>query len=169
MKITLEQLLKSRDERQALERKLIGAHRGLTLIVLTVVMPGEVKRNDQSLVVAKAGMEALHKHFEGHIRYEQERDLHTGFEAYAMVSLTPEEAKRTACAIEDSHPLGRLFDIDVFSPDALPLSRTQVGGSPRPCLICGNEARVCMRAHKHSYEELHDKINLLIHDYVRGI
>lgn len=169
MKITLDQLLKSRDERQALERRLINDHEGMTLIVLTVVMPGEEKRNDNSLVVARAGIEALHKQFEGHIRYEQERDLLTGYEAFVIVDLPTVEAKRMACTIEDTHPLGRLFDIDVFNNDALPISRTQVGGSPRPCLICGKVARVCMRERKHSYEELNNKINQLINDYVRGI
>lgn len=168
-KITLDQLLSSRDERQAMEQSLIRENSGLTLIVLTVVMPGDVKRNSNSLIVAQAAVEALHKAFEGHIRYEKERDLLTGYEAFIMVNLPPEDVKRMACGIEDTHPLGRLFDIDVFTRAALPVSRTQVGQPLRRCLICGNAARVCMREQKHSYEELQNKVNQLIQDYVRGI
>lgn len=169
MGVTLDQLLQSRDNRQAMERQLIGEHPGLTLIVMTVVMPGAEKRNDNSLIVAKAGVRAVHDAFNGFISYALERDLDTGYEAFFMVDDSPEAAKRVACDIEDSHALGRLFDIDVFDAAARPLSRTMVGRQPRRCLICGEEARVCMRTRKHSYTELDARINQLIADYVRGI
>lgn len=45
MEITLEELLKSRDERHAHQMELLKEHEGLTLVCLTVVMPGSVKRN----------------------------------------------------------------------------------------------------------------------------
>jgi len=169
VEITLEQLLASRDERQALEKTLIERHKGCTLVVLTVVMPGSVKRNDSSLIVARAAVEALHKAFQGHIRYEEKRDLATGYEAFMMTDLPTDEAKRTACHVENSHPLGRLFDIDVFTADGQPISRASIGRASRRCLICEKDARVCMREHNHSYEELHAKINQLIQAYVRRV
>jgi len=168
-RITLEQLLRSRDERQAMEKRLADGHKGLTLIVLTVVVPGSVKRNGNSLVIARAGVEALREAFAGRIHLEIERDLMTGYEAFFMVDVPSGEAKNMACDIEDAHPLGRLFDIDVFDKEVHPISRTRVGRQSRPCLICGRAARLCMRERTHSYEELNDKISQLIQDYVRGI
>ena len=84
----------------------------------------------------------------------------TGFEAYFVVDMQPEEAKRICCGIEDSHPLGRLMDMDVIV-DGKPLSRGDIGLPERRCLVCENPARLCMRAHTHSQEEIQDAINAL--------
>ena len=95
------------------------------------------------------------------------RDLVTGYEAYLITDLPALEAKRVTCDIEDSHPLGRLFDIDVMGADGMPISRQEVGGEPRRCLLCEHESRWCMRNHSHSQEELMSHIEKLVNDYVR--
>ena len=59
MEITLEELLGSRDARHAMQERLMQEHPDKTLVCLTVVMPGSIKRNEQSLVVAKAAVEAM--------------------------------------------------------------------------------------------------------------
>ena len=105
-------------------------------IVLTVVMPGRVKRNAWSLTVARAAVEAI-VGATGE-KPVMERDLRTGFEGYWLVEGDAMEIKRRMCVIESSHILGRLFDIDVLRPDATPISRQEVGLTPRRCLICGS-------------------------------
>lgn len=160
--ITLEQLLASRDARRDMQQRLMAAHPGLTLVCLTVVVPGSVKRNRQSLTVARAAVEAMRKAFGPADGMLMERDLLTGYEAYMLVPGTPEAAKRTACRIEEEHPLGRLFDIDVLRPDGVPMSRAEVGGSLRRCLVCGNEARFCMRNHSHTQQEIWRRIDRLV-------
>ncbi len=95
----------------ARQRELLEANPGLSLISLTVQPPGPVKRNDASLVIARAGVEAVRKAFK--VEYEELRDLDTGFEGFFLVNMDPLETKRLACVIEDTHPLGRLMDIDV--------------------------------------------------------
>ena len=169
MTITLDQLLASRDERQARQRMLLGGHPGETLLCLTVVMPGAVKRNAQSLTVAHAAVEALRRLFEGQTTFFEERDLPTGYEAYMLTSVSELEAKRLVCDIEENHPLGRLFDIDVISHTGQPISRTAVGLPARRCIICGEEARVCMRTKKHTQEELHAHIDQMISRYVHRV
>lgn len=59
MEITLEQLLKSRDQRWDRERRLLQEFPGQTLVVLTVVMPGRVKRNAHTRVIARAAEAAV--------------------------------------------------------------------------------------------------------------
>ena len=54
MEITLEQLLMSREQRWDTERRLLQEFPGQTLVVLTVVMPGRVKRNAHTRVIARA-------------------------------------------------------------------------------------------------------------------
>lgn len=162
-RISLDELLESRDRRWAFERKLIAENEGKTEIVLTVVMPGSVKRNERSLIVANAAVEALWQ--ELGCEPTIIKDLKTGFEAYWLVDGNAKELKQRTCRIEESHPLGRLFDIDVLLPDATPISRQSIGLSPRRCLVCNREARFCMRNHSHTQEEIQEKINQLIKSF----
>jgi holo-ACP synthase CitX len=110
--ITLEQLLESRDRRAAHQRQLLDAHPGRVLLCLTVQLPGSVKRNQLSLAIARAGVKAVREAFKP--EYEEFKDLETGYEGYFLVPMDPLEAKRRACQLEDSHPLGRLMDLDVL-------------------------------------------------------
>ena len=167
MEITLDALLHSRDERHALQQQLIQQHPGGTLLCLTVVMPGSVKRNLYSVVTAQAALTALLDRLGEHIKATRARDLATGYEAYLITDLPALEAKRVTCEIEDSHPLGRLFDIDVMDSDGVPIGRQAVGGEPRRCLLCDHESRWCMRNHSHSQEELMAHIKMVVEDYVR--
>ncbi len=111
--MTLEEILNSREARVARQRELLEANPGLSLISLTVQPPGPVKRNDASLVIAEAGVAAVRKAFK--VEYEELRDLDTGFDAFFLVNMDPLETKRRTCRIEDTHPLGRLMDIDVIA------------------------------------------------------
>ena len=167
MEITLDALLQSRDNRHALQQQLLQQHPGNTLVCMTVVMPGNVKRNLYSVVTAQAALTALFDRLGEHVKATRARDLVTGYEAYLITDLPAPEAKRVTCDIEDSHPLGRLFDIDVMGADGAPITRQSVGSEPRRCLLCDNEARWCMRNHSHSQEELMARIQQMIDDYVR--
>lgn len=183
MPITLDELLVSRDARHAMQQKLMAEHSGKTLVCLTVVMPGSVKRNQQSLIVARAAVEAMRKAYNisddllpetelltNELKAEAgeclvERDLNTGYEAYLITPLPLLEAKRVAVDIEDTHPLGRLFDIDVIDAQGIPVSRDRVGGQPRRCLVCDHEARYCMRMRWHTQEEIWARIKQMTDDY----
>lgn len=183
MPITLDELLASRDARHAMQQKLMAEHSGKTLVCLTVVMPGSVKRNQQSLTVARAAVKAMRKAYNisddllpetelltNELKAETgeclvERDLNTGYEAYLITPLPLLEAKRVAVDIEDSHPLGRLFDIDVIDAQGIPVSRDRVGGQPRRCLVCDHEARYCMRMRWHTQEEIWARIKQMTDDY----
>ena len=192
--ITLNELLASRDARHATQQKLLAEHSGKTLVCLTVVMPGSVKRNQQSLTAAHAAVEAMRKAFavkenkglfpletpetlENLVPLENpeplaptllELDLETGYEAYLITPMPLLEAKRIAVNIEDTHPLGRLFDIDIINADSVPVSRDAIGEKPRRCLVCDHEARYCMRMRWHTQEEIWAKINEMVDSYVEA-
>lgn len=195
--ITLNELLASRDARHATQQKLLAEHSGKTLVCLTVVMPGSVKRNQQSLTAAHAAVEAMRKAFavkenkglsplapletlepleplENPVPLENpastliELDLETGYEAYLITPLPLLEAKRIAVTIEDTHPLGRLFDIDVINTDGIPVARNDIGEKPRRCLVCEHEARYCMRMRWHTQEEIWAKINEMVDLYTKA-
>ncbi|MDO4217314.1 MAG: citrate lyase holo-[acyl-carrier protein] synthase [Bacteroidales bacterium] len=165
MTITLEMLLESRDARAQHQHNLMKNHPSSTLVCLTVVMPGNEKRNPETLTVAHAAVEALKQLLDQHIEYWEEKDLETGYEAYVLTELDAKTCKEMTCQIEDTHPLGRLFDIDVIAPNGIPISRTEVGHQPRKCLLCDREARYCMRNFTHTQDEIHVFIKQLIASY----
>ena len=170
--ITLHELLASRDARHAMQHALQAEHPGKTLVCLTVVMPGSVKRNRQSLVVAHAAVDAMQSAFaQSEVQPVPliERDLNTGYEAYLLTSLPLLDAKRKAVAIEDTHPLGRLFDIDIIDGQGIPVSRDRVGSQPRRCLVCDREARYCMRMRWHTQEEIWQAIDSMLENYTLNI
>ncbi|MBR1803754.1 MAG: citrate lyase holo-[Muribaculaceae bacterium] len=167
MEITLDQLLASREHRHDKQMALLSDHPRHTLVCLTVIMPGPVKRNSHSLIVANAAMTAVLECFRGTLIDVEVCDLVTGYEAYLVTTLSNEQAKRATCKIEDEHPLGRLFDLDVITPTGEPLSRTSIGHDNRRCLLCDNEARYCMRNHTHSQADIQQAIAQMIERYVQ--
>ena len=169
MEITLDKLLASRDHRVEMQQRLREKHPNMTLVCLTVIMPGNIKRNLSSLIVSQAAINALLGSLEGNIVDVVTRDLPTGYEAYVVTSLSRREAKLMACEIEDTHELGRLMDIDVLDADGIPVKRETVGSQPRKCLMCDNEARYCMRNRTHTPQELNAKIQEMIDAYVQQL
>ena len=81
MQISLDELLASREARRDFQDELLRRYPGKTLVCLTVVMPGSVKRNTQSLIVAQAALSALIARFGSDMTAMQVRDLATGYEA----------------------------------------------------------------------------------------
>ena len=169
MEITLDMLLASRDQRVEMQQKLRENNPNSTLVCLTVIMPGNIKRNLSSYIVSHAATTALLNRFEGTIVDIITRDLSTGYEIFLLTRLPHLDSKVIACDIEDTHPLGRLFDIDVMDADGLPIKRETVGAEARRCLICENEARYCMRNRTHTPQELTTKIQEMVDAYVQQL
>ncbi|MBR1889983.1 MAG: citrate lyase holo-[Alloprevotella sp.] len=160
VEITLEQMLASRDARQQKQQSLLHDNPAKTLVCLTVVFPGSIKRNADSLIVAHKAVKALQESFpDSDIEIS---DLPTGFEAFLLTDEPAHAVKQKTVRIEDTHPLGRLFDADVLTADGIPLSRHDIGAQPRKCLLCDHEARYCMRNHTHSTDELLQHIHNLV-------
>ena len=164
--VSLEALLESREKRSLRQKELLAAHPGCSLVCLTVLFPGPVKRSMDSLIVGGAGVAALTERFGDRLAHIEIRDLETGYEAYFVLPVPEGEVKRSCCEIEETHPLGRLMDIDVMGRDGIPLERSLLGLPPRKCLLCDRDARLCMKEARHDKNELLTKIKQLIDAYV---
>ena len=162
MTITLEQVLQARDQRATLQKQLLAQY-GLPLVSLTVVMPGSEKRNDLSLYIAQEAVKAIERQFT--ILTCEKRDLETGYEAIFVVSRDAMQLKHIAVDIEETHPLGRLFDIDIIDRDGTPISREDIGVEPRRCIVCGDLSAACVRSRKHSMQDVLQVIEKLVVNY----
>ena len=162
--MTLEVLLASRDARVVHQAELLGEYPGKALLCLTVMLPGPVKRSEVSLKIAAAAVEAVRGAFSP--VFEELRDLETGYEGYFMVDMDSLDAKKLAVHLEETHPLGRLFDLDVIVDGPRPLGREELGLPSRTCIICGRPVRECMRERTHTTEELLAKYESIVNNYV---
>ncbi|MBR5255516.1 MAG: citrate lyase holo-[Bacteroidales bacterium] len=163
MEITLEQLLEARDRRYERQLALAKEWPGRTLVCMTVVLPGPVKRDARSLKVAEAGVKAVQDVFTP--VHKELYDRETGFEGFFVVDGALLDVKKACCEIENEHPVGRLMDLDVLEPvgeTIVPVERERVGEPPRKCLVCGRPARECMRSHAHPFGEIEAAIDRIV-------
>lgn len=86
---------------------------------------------------------------------------YTGDEWILCVEGNTINIKELMTAIENSHPLGRLFDIDVIDVNGHKLSRNCF----RKCLICNAQSQECSRNRKHSIHELQNKIEEIFYTF----
>ncbi len=166
--VTLEQVLECRESRAYKQREWVKAH-SLPLVSFTINMMGAIKKNQISAIAFSAGVDAICASLaqnEIKICYQERCDADTGYEFLAAVE-EPDifKVKRIMVDIEEDHPLGRLFDIDIIPVDLTPISRQQAGHAPRRCLLCQSEAKVCARSRVHSQSELIQHMMELVYDY----
>ncbi len=158
--ITLEQLLRAREERAARQQALIAQWR-LPLVSFTVNMPGPEKLSGRSRYIFTCGCAAISRALGDKVAYHEQRELISGPEGFYLVKMEPSELKKAMCAIEDATELGRLYDIDVIGPSG-PISRESAGFEMRRCLLCNMPGAACARSRTHSISELINAIDGII-------
>lgn len=155
--INLALMLERRDARAATQHSLLKRF-NRPLAQLTLVNPGAVKDTAQSRFVFDLGLgamqEALSNAGHGVLSYEGSYFV-TGPEMLMVVDTNATALKRTLMAIEDQHPLGRLWDVDVIDISGVSLSRQHFGLPARRCLVCEHPAHDCARSRLHALTDLH--------------
>ncbi len=163
--VTLDEVLKSREER-SLHRTEVRKNRNRAVIQLTLNTPGPRKNSLMIQNIFQEGLSLLRREFAGQID-DLRADSTSPAGPSAFLSLTgdPENIKKTCCRLEEEHPWGRLWDLDVYDGDDRALSRSGSGLAPRKCLICENPAHQCGRGRTHSIQELLEKIGKLYREH----
>jgi holo-ACP synthase len=97
--------------------------------------------------------------------HRQVRNDPTGPEALLVVDAEAHALKEATTRLEDEHPLGRLWDIDVIDPLRGAISRKDLGQPSRRCLLCAEDAHACARSRAHSLDELQRAMHRMVHAY----
>ncbi len=156
IEINLMQMLDCRERRNAVQNELLQKYRR-PVISFCMNIPGPVKTNPRIRGAFLAGrrelISALQKNS---FTILQAFDIAeaTGDEWIAAVDADAAKIKELTMEIENRHPLGRLFDMDVIDLQGEKLSRPRF----RKCLICGKQAQECARARAHSVQEMQDAV-----------
>lgn len=165
--VSLEEVLESREKRAEYQRELLSIYKA-PLISFMVNMPGPVKLNTMTLKLHRLGMRAIMESLEQQgkrVLFHQVLEKKTGIEGYIAADCNAMELKKITCNIEDTHELGRLFDIDVLDMDGVPIKREQLSLAPRRCLLCNEISSVCSRSRRHSVDELTAKMESMLKEY----
>ena len=159
MEISLQQILDARETRVSRQKQLLDQY-GKPLLCFTMNIPGPVKYDRDVAIGFFIGNRLLCNALpKNKVLYAKQYREPTGAESYYIVDMPPEDLKKIAMDLEDTDPIGRLFDMDVLRPDGSKLSREQ----PRKCLICDQDAAICGRNRAHGLEALQDKTGFLLY------
>ena len=136
-KVSLEQVLWSREKRVATQKELLEKYPG-TLICFMLNIPGPEKVNELFEKVFYEGLEKIQNKLETEkisteVRLVQENI--TGYEGYLVVKADGCQVKKLMIALEETK-IGRLYDIDVLEKENTKISRKDLGFPERKCLLC---------------------------------
>ncbi len=159
--ITTSDICKARDTRMEkvsfyLEKETAG------LILFLLNIPGSRKDLPLYRNVFNTGLRLIKQSFNTNSIEFSVKEINipesgTGAEAYITVSNTELSlVKQITSKIEESHPLGRIFDIDVFNSS---LNQIKSERKTRKCFICERPAFECARSRRHKLSEVVGHIN----------
>ena len=167
--VGLEQVLKARERRAARQAQALE-QLAKPVVSVTVVMPGPVKDGAlprgllaEALVaidraVAAKGWPVLSREVFWH---------ETGPEALCVIDVAAEHLKSEMIELEDGHPLGRLWDLDVIAPGPRILTRKGLGFAARKCLVCERPAAECGRSRRHPLQQLLETMKAMVKEHDR--
>ena len=162
--VELPAMLAAREERATRQAAWLEKY-AVPLLSFTLNIPGPVKTSPDLRRAFEAGLAALEDALgAAGLSPTARTEIHapTGDEGLLAIDSDAETIKEIATRIEEEHPLGRLFDMDVLSADGTKLSRSV----PRRCLLCTEQAQNCARSRRHSIAELTAEIERLLATYL---
>ncbi|MBR5250883.1 MAG: citrate lyase holo-[Clostridia bacterium] len=91
--------------------------------------------------------------------------LPTGEEGFFVINHDAIKLKEFFAKIEETHPLGRFMDVDVFDDNGVQITREAINEPPRKCLLCDRDARECYLLRSHTPQQLKDFIDSAVIEF----
>ncbi|MDH2914234.1 citrate lyase holo-[acyl-carrier protein] synthase [Kosakonia sp. HypNH10] len=165
--VSLEALLAAKENRAARQAEWLR-HYQQPIISLTLVTPGTVKdtmRYRNTMGVALQACDQMLWQRGWQMLDRQVLWLPTGAEAMWCVAHPAAELKAQCIELEQTHPLGRLWDFDIFCPQNGQVGRHSLDRSTRRCLVCDEPAHSCARSRRHPLDEVVSRVEELINGW----
>ena len=161
MNVTLDELLASREARAEKQREMIAVHKA-PLVSFTMNIAGPIKTSRMILRAFDFGVGLILRELNGvNIKNRYEKRSKCGPVLILSVDCDAKKLKQLFTKIEDTHPLGRLFDIDVLDSAGNHLSRV----GERGCMVCGAGGRGCAAGRLHSLLDITFVTNKIMTDF----
>ncbi len=161
-----EQILTAREEKINLISQLFNSYPRSSLITIKVNRPG-LKNQVTDYFILKIFYNLIIKNFQ-----IITAKLNNSFDGpfYTIVLKDKNrDYKLKLIELEETHPLGRLIDLDYFDQSDRSLSRTELNLPLRKCFLCNNPAFVCARNKTHKVAQLTHFIDNKFKTYFKEI
>lgn len=155
-------MLASREARMDVKLQLIEKY-NMSLVSFSMNIAGEIKRTPLIELAFDYGYDKLIKRLGEPFTDVVQKDA-SGCFAALCYDIDAEELKKICVEIEDTEPLGRLFDMDVMNSAGIQLRR----GDGRKCLICGGDAFSCGRSRSHGLEAVICRTEEILVEFATG-
>ncbi|MBK0080730.1 MULTISPECIES: citrate lyase holo-[acyl-carrier protein] synthase [Kosakonia] len=165
--VSLEALLAAKENRAARQADWLR-HYQQPIISLTLVTPGAVKDTMRYRNTMGVALQACDQMLWQHGWQTLDRQvlwLPTGAEAMWCVAHPAAEIKAQCIELEQTHPLGRLWDFDIFCPQNGQVGRHSLDRTTRRCLVCDEPAHSCARSRRHPLDEVVSRVEGLINGW----
>lgn len=162
--VDLNALLTAKENRAARQSDWLTRYHN-PVISLTLVTPGAQKdsiRYRNAMGVALQACDQLLWRHHWPVLDHRVLWLPCGAEALWCVDHSAVEIKARCIELEQTHPLGRLWDFDVICPNHGHVGRQSLDLSSRRCLVCNEPAHSCARSQRHPVEEVISRVEKLI-------
>ena len=161
--VTIDDMMRCRERRSAVQQEYLDTYHN-TVISFCMNIPGPVKTNADIRTAFDTGASEISAVLSRQkLSILAQCNFHdkTGDELILCVDGDAVSLKKQMCEIEETHPLGRLYDIDVLDQNGIKLSRPTF----RKCILCDCQAQECARSRKHHVDEMFWKITDMIQSY----
>ncbi len=155
-------LLDARDKRESLINDHINKGFNST-IVLSLNIAGKNKKPDGSYQLFNWALSEVTKVLNDKKVFVKEDSA--GFFAIFTSDKYPIDIKKELVKIEESTISARLLDLDVYDNTGVQIGRSKIGKNERACIICGEEAKVCIRTKRHETSSLIAKTKEILQEF----
>ena len=166
--VTSEELRAARDRRVLDKWELLSAGDGSCLVEFSLNIAGAVKVFPFARTAFREELRELQEKL-GRFSIKNTKicEEPTGDHAFFLLDSPEIPVKQFLVSIEESHPLGRLFNLDVCGLGGVSVKRQDLHLLPRTCLVCGGNANICQAKKRHSMELIQWQTARLFNDHFR--
>ncbi|WP_202709222.1 citrate lyase holo-[acyl-carrier protein] synthase [Sporosalibacterium faouarense] len=167
----LNLILKAREERWLNRCQLADIYK-TSVITITMNIPGPDKTKPKYIKAHSLFFSHFIKTLNKKKYHIVNKEIKVSFDGpvvYLISKEAPDKLKDLSIKLEESHPLGRIMDIDIMDKDKRIYSRKDNQIKERKCLICDNPARNCIVERKHDITDILKEIDNIIDDYIENV
>ena len=163
----MENMLNEREKRITFQEKIIKKY-DIPLVFLKVNYPGLNKINEITKEIIKSVYIDFNRILNKKVELKLYNETSEGPNYIFLINCDAYIIKNKAIEFEETHPLGRLVDIDVYdSKDCKNISRNDLNVPLRKCFLCSKDAFICIREKNHTEEDIIDYINNSFKKYLK--
>ncbi|MBM7617027.1 holo-ACP synthase/triphosphoribosyl-dephospho-CoA synthase [Weissella uvarum] len=169
---SLEAIMTNNAWRERQENELSKQYPEQTILSFRLDVPGLIKQSPTLVDIFSDSMRRLERLFRPMLTYRVD-DLQrvTGPEAFLVLNECQTAVQMLTYRFEQTDPLGYMFNLDVVNldPAANQFSRHELGFPEKACVVCGDDAKICMGVQKHSIDEVTRTFNQRYTFYVNKL